>query len=519
MVQSDTRVPGFGWIKLITQRARQKCLGPFLFPQYLLAYNDVQCGEFASLTIKKERRLNNLYAQAGVNLSEAEEATKALAKWLPGIGHFAGFFPKSQEDADLSWLMLPIPPEVSAELLGSGPSIRFGSTVKRQVELALERYGYTPTFAVDYIGVAKLRASIMDKIGQSFMQAQNLVGFKVIGGETAEMPDVYREGSGEVVFWVAGQKGKPRPLSWEKADRFHVVSVDGVGTKSIVALDSGLMEGLPYDLVHHGVNDLMCTGAVPTAFYAYLGVHSLVSERAIEILEEGVAKACQEQGLTFMGCLVEKKDEIYRPGKIDFVGMICGEVLKEEIITGALIKPDDVLIGLPSSGLHTNGYSLARDIISWSNLGLLQTVEEISGTIAEVLLRPHRSYREVIQKVKGEVKAIAHITGGGFYDNIERLLPAGCKAVIKARNRNGRWLWPRPAEFAFLDQIVEEQGKSLYRCDKQARIETFRAFNQGIGLVLIVSPENLRKVGRKLPEHYRIGEIVESEERGVKVIC
>jgi len=467
---------------------------------------------------RKEKNVTDFYARAGVNLSEAEEATKALAKWLPGIGHFGGFFPKSQEEADLSWLMLPIPPEIASELLANGTSIKFGSFLKRETELALERYGYTPSFVMDYIGVAKLNASVMDRIGQSLMQAQNLVGFKVIGGETAEMPDVYREGSGEVVFWVAGQKGKPRPLSWEKADRFHVVSVDGVGTKSILALDSGLMEGLPYDLVHHGVNDLMCTGAVPTAFYAYLGVHSLVSERPIEILKEGVAKACQEQGLTFMGCLVDKKDEIYRPGKIDFVGMICGEVPKEEIITGALIKPGDVLIGLPSSGLHTNGYSLARDIISWSNLGILQTVEEISGTIAEVFLRPHRSYREVIQKVKGEVKAIAHITGGGLYDNIERLLPVGCKAVIKARNRNGRWLWSRPAEFAFLDRIVEEQGKSLYRLDEQVKTQAFRVFNQGIGLVIIVSPENLRKVGRKLPEHYRIGEIVESKERQVDVI-
>lgn len=462
--------------------------------------------------------MSNLYAETGVNLQDAEAATKALAKWLPGIGHFAGFFPMGKPTGAPTWLSLSVPQEVSTRLLVDGYSVRLGSFLQRNIKAWLTQAGFAPIFAVDYIGVHKLRPSVMDKVGQSFMQLQNLLGIKVIGGETAEMLDIYQEGRGEVIFWIAAEAEKYQPPSWEEAERFHVVSVDGVGTKSILALESGLVGALPRDLVHHCVNDLLCTGAVPFGFDAYLGVHSSVSESTIQILQEGLIAACQEQDVPFMGCFVEKRDDIYQPGRIDLIGMICGEVPKEEVVTGSSIKPGDVLIGLPSSGLHTSGYSLARDIISWSKLGLLQTVESISGTIAEVFLRPHRSYREAIQKVKGEVKAVAHITGGGLYDNIERLLPVGCKAVIKARNKNGRWLWPRPAEFAFIDRIVEEQGKSLYRFDAQGRIEAFRVFNQGIGLVLVVSPENLRKVGRKLPEHYRIGKIVEAKGREVDVV-
>jgi phosphoribosylformylglycinamidine cyclo-ligase len=399
--------------------------------------------------------------------------------------------------------MIPVPREICREFLAAGYSVGLASFLRKELERKLVNFGFSPTYAVDYIGVGRLDPDIFGRIGQSFLQIENQIGFKIVGGEIAVMPSVYQEGEGEIIFWVDAQKGSGAPLSWNQAERFHVVSIDGVGTKSLLALECDLVEGLPYDIVHHCVNDLMSTGAAPTSFYAYLGKHPSVSTAVEKKLREGLATACHLQGLVFMGCVTEVKDDVYYPECIDLVGVISGEVAKSEILTGGAIAEGDVLVGLPSDGLHTNGYSLVRN------------VTEGLGFQRRYLLRPHRSYRDMIQKVSSDVKAVAHITGGGLYENVGRLLPKGLSADIRARRGTGRWIWPRPPEFALIDRLVEKQGASLYQFDFDARVEAFGVFNQGVGLVLVVSRENQNKVRRRLSDSYKIGEIVRSKGKDV----
>lgn len=282
----------------------------------------------------------------------------------------------------------------------------------------------------------------------------------------------------------------------EYHDPVLVSSTDGVGTKLKVAFALNQYNTVGYDLVNHCVNDILVQGAKPLFFLDYIGTGS-VSPDAIEAIVSGLAKGCRENGCVLIGGETAEMPGIYSQGEFDLVGTIVGVAERDQVITGATIKPGDLVLGLPSLGLHTNGYSLARKIC-FEQLGLTPnaTVSGLSGTIGEVLLAPHRSYfQEVYPLIReGLLKGLAHITGGGFYDNIPRILPSNCGVQIK------KGTWPVLPIFDFLQKegaVPEDQA--------------YRVFNMGIGMVLICSPENLERIQAGLTEAYLIGAVTEGE--------
>lgn len=275
-----------------------------------------------------------------------------------------------------------------------------------------------------------------------------------------------------------------------------VSSTDGVGTKLKIAFALNQYHTVGYDLVNHCVNDILVQGAKPLFFLDYIGAGS-VEPATIEAIVSGLARGCRENSCVLIGGETAEMPGIYSQGEFDLVGTIVGVAERDKVLTGANIKPGDPVLGLPSLGLHTNGYSLARKIC-FDSLGLkpTDTVSEVTGSIGEELLAPHRSYfQEVYPLIEaGLVKGLAHITGGGFYDNIPRILPSGCGVQIN------KGAWPVLPIFKFL------QAKGNVP-DAQA----YRVFNMGIGMVLVCSPENLDRVKAGLSEAYLIGSVTEDE--------
>jgi phosphoribosylformylglycinamidine cyclo-ligase len=280
-----------------------------------------------------------------------------------------------------------------------------------------------------------------------------------------------------------------------------VSSADGVGTKLKVAFMTGRHDTVGADLVNHCVNDILVQGAEPLFFLDYLATGRL-SPKVAEQVVSGVARACLDNGCALVGGETAEMPGFYADGEYDIAGFIVGIVERSRIVDGRSIVPGDVLIGLPSAGLHTNGYSLARrvffDVARWSADTF---VPELGATAAEALLAPHRSYLRVVRPllVRGVVKGLAHITGGGLTENLPRILPDGCAAQIDRRS------WIVPPIFSVLQQhgcIADE--------------EMFRAFNMGIGLVVVCAAgdadgmnETLARAGE--PHAIRIGAVVPGE--------
>jgi phosphoribosylformylglycinamidine cyclo-ligase len=253
------------------------------------------------------------------------------------------------------------------------------------------------------------------------------------------------------------------------ADPVLVASADGVGTKLKIAFMTGEHRTIGRDLVNHCVNDILVQGAEPLFFLDYLATGRLQPDVAVQIVE-GLAAACRENGCALLGGETAEMPGFYADGEYDVAGFIVGAVARDRLIDGKRISVGDVLIGLPSSGLHTNGYSLARRI-AFETAGLSHDsfVPEIGATIGAALLIPHRSYLPVIRPLlaTGRIKGMAHITGGGITDNLPRILPAGVHAEID------RSAWRVPAIFEWL----QASGRV-------PRDDMFRAFNMGIGLIL-----------------------------------
>lgn len=300
---------------------------------------------------------------------------------------------------------------------------------------------------------------------------------------------------------VLGDLGSFGGLFSFPAAEYHqpvlVSSTDGVGTKLKVAFALNRYNTVGYDLVNHCVNDILVQGAKPLFFLDYIGAGS-VNPAVIEEIVSGLARGCRENGCVLIGGETAEMPGIYTPGEFDLVGTIVGVAEQDKVITGATIKPGDLVLGLPSLGLHTNGYSLARKIC-FELLGLkpTDTVSGLSGSIGEVLLAPHRSYYQEVYPLisEGLLNGLAHITGGGFYDNIPRILPPGCGVRINKGS------WPILPIFKFL----QTEGAVP---DDQA----YRVFNMGIGMVLICSPENLERVQAGLGESYLIGSVIKGEQ-------
>jgi phosphoribosylformylglycinamidine cyclo-ligase len=281
-----------------------------------------------------------------------------------------------------------------------------------------------------------------------------------------------------------------------------VSSTDGVGTKLKVALRAGNHRTIGMDLVNHCVNDILVQGAVPLFFLDYIAMGRLQPEVLIDVAS-GLARACRDAGCALIGGETAEMPDLYDPGDYDLAGFIVGVVDKDQVIDGSRIAAGDLLLGLPSSGLHTNGYSLARKIL-FERKGFKPgtTIPELGRTVEEELLAVHRSYLTVLRGLipTGALYGLAHITGGGFTDNIPRILPRG----VSARIDLGRW--PVPPLF----QYLQREGRV-------ADEEMLRTFNMGIGMVLVVPLhretevlEHLRSV--REPCH-RIGEIVRGNRK------
>jgi phosphoribosylformylglycinamidine cyclo-ligase len=252
-------------------------------------------------------------------------------------------------------------------------------------------------------------------------------------------------------------------------DPVLVASADGVGTKLRVAFMAGVHDTIGRDLVNHCVNDILVQGAQPLFFMDYLATGRLEPEVAVQIVE-GLATACRENGCALLGGETAEMPGFYADGEYDVAGFIVGAVARARIVDGGRIAPGDVLIGLPSSGLHTNGYSLARRIaFDLAGLRVDSHVPDLGTTVGEALLVPHRSYLPVIRPLLGDgiIKGMAHITGGGITDNLPRVLPPGTEAVVHLAS------WEVPAIFRW-----------LAAAGRVAEDEMRRAFNMGIGLII-----------------------------------
>jgi phosphoribosylformylglycinamidine cyclo-ligase len=256
-----------------------------------------------------------------------------------------------------------------------------------------------------------------------------------------------------------------------------VASVDGVGTKLKIAFAMDKHDTVGMDLVNHCINDIAVLGARPLFFLDYIGCERL-DTRVFQQLLRGLSRACRSAGCALLGGETAQMPGMYRKGEYDLAGCIVGVVDRGKIIDGKTIQPGDVILGLPSNGLHTNGYSLARNIlIEKMRLKPSSLLPGSTITVGEELLRVHKNYQPVLSKLTaGVVKGLAHITGGGLIDNLPRILPSNCDAVIETKS------WRLPSIF----QILQKNGN----VDAE---EMYQVFNMGIGMVAIVGERNARR--------------------------
>ena len=285
-----------------------------------------------------------------------------------------------------------------------------------------------------------------------------------------------------------------------------VSSVDGVGTKLKLAFLTGRHDTIGQDLVNHCVNDIAVQGAIPLFFLDYLAVGKLDAEVAANVIS-GIARACRENGCALIGGETAEMPGLYAPGEYDLAGAIVGAAERSDLITGRKIRVGDVLIGLPSTGLHTNGYSLARKLL-FEVAGFQPNTwrHELGTTVAEELLKIHRSYLESIRALidAGLLKGAAHITGGGLTDNVPRMLPENLSAAIDAS------AWPVPPIFRMLREL-----------GNMPEDDWRRTLNLGLGMVLAVGEKDsaraehlLKRLGETC---YVIGHVIRATRSGPRV--
>lgn len=249
-------------------------------------------------------------------------------------------------------------------------------------------------------------------------------------------------------------------------------STDSVGTKVKIAIATGRHRGIGIDLVNHCINDILCCGAEPLFFLDYFATGKLVPEQLAELVE-GMAGACREAGCALIGGETAEMPGVYALGDYDIAGFIVGAVERRKILDGSGVAEGDVILGLPSSGLHTNGYSLVRHIVAERELSWNDVLPGTDAPLADLLLASHRSYLAPVRELMhvAEVHALAHITGGGLIDNIPRVLPDGLAAEI------ARDSWAPPGIFDALQTAGGVHPEEMWR-----------TFNMGIGMVAIVAP-------------------------------
>lgn len=308
----------------------------------------------------------------------------------------------------------------------------------------------------------------------------------------------------EVVGGVGGfgallklPKGYRRPLI--------VTSTDGVGTKLRVAFMANRHDTIGIDLVAMNVNDILTLGAEPLAFLDYFGTGKLRPKVAADVLR-GIARGCKLAGCSLIGGETAELPSFYAPGEYDLAGFCIGVVESDRVIDGSRIIPGDVIIGLPSSGLHSNGYSLVRRLcFEKAGMSLRARPRGLQRPLGEELLRPTRIYVPLVRSLPAaKIKGMAHITGGGLVDNLPRVFPDDCDAVVRLGS------WPVPGIFELMLKLGELK-----------RIEAYRTFNMGIGFALVVSRRHaaaiLAALARRHEKAYVIGEIRARRGKGPRV--
>lgn len=285
-------------------------------------------------------------------------------------------------------------------------------------------------------------------------------------------------------------------------DPVLVASIDGVGTKLKVAAAAGRHDTIGRDLVNHCVNDILVQGARPLFFLDYFATGKLAPAVAVDVVR-GLAEACREAGCALIGGETAEMPGLYGDGDYDLAGCVVGLVDRRKVIDGAAIEPGDTLIGLASSGLHTNGFSLARRILldaGDQSLSLYEPIPSLGRTLSEELLAVHKCYSQSVLPLLSEfdIKGMAHITGGGFYENLPRILPVDCSVTVERRT------WPVPPIFT----LIQERGRV-------PEPEMFRTFNMGIGLVLVVTPDQAPLLAHRLNSLGESAYIIGNVHRGV----
>jgi phosphoribosylformylglycinamidine cyclo-ligase len=285
----------------------------------------------------------------------------------------------------------------------------------------------------------------------------------------------------EVLGKIGGFGGLFRPNFRGMKDPVLVSSADGVGTKLKLAFQTGRHDTVGQDLVNHCIDDIAVIGARPLFFLDYIGAEKL-EPKVFQQLLKGFAKACKAGKCAIVGGETAQMPGMYHPGEYDLVGTIVGVVDRPKIIDGSKIKPGDVVIGLPSNGLHTNGYTLARKVL-FEKMGLdvKSKLPGVKGTLADELLRVHLNYQPLLAGLpQSIVKGLAHITGGGLVDNFPRVLPKTCDAVVDC----GTWTVP-----AIFQHIQKGGGVDP--------VEMYQVFNMGIGMVIVIAEKDAPVILKK----------------------
>ena len=392
--------------------------------------------------------------------------------------------------------------------------------------------GATGVAFLDYLAASLLSPARVEAWVKGFADGllrahRGSSGFTIplVGGETAEMPGVFRPGGWEVVgalFGVAEGASSSQPGSGPPGglsairgmDRpVLVASIDGVGTKTMLGAALRRTSGLALDMIHHSLNDILCLGARGLAVMFYVGCHRLEEELVLPLRR--AAEACLEDlGLACLEFRLAEKPGLYLPGQMDICAAVAGLAEEGNLLQGSGIAAGNLLVGLPSNGLHTNGYSLARKaLLERAGLGLEDFSAELGSTLGEALLAPHRNYAPLVLPLLGQgegqgagaVRGIAHITGGGLAENLSRILPQGTAAEIRTS------AWQPPPIFGLIQRCGNIPASDL------AGKGMFETFNMGIGMVLVVSCAGAQGVMSSLraggEEPRIIGRVVAGRDR------
>jgi phosphoribosylformylglycinamidine cyclo-ligase len=294
------------------------------------------------------------------------------------------------------------------------------------------------------------------------------------------------QGPGALLGFFAGAF-EPYPGS----DILLVASTDSVGTKQKVAQAADRYTSIGFDIVNHCVNDILPTGATPLFFLDYIGTGKL-DQRIVTDLVEGIAAACREAECALIGGETAELPGLYKGSDFDLVGFIVGSVKKNDFVGGNRAEAGDVLIGLPSSGLHTNGYSLVRSVFEIEKRPeiLEEWVPALESKLGDALLEPHHSYLQSVRPIMGEIRGMAHITGGGIPGNLPRVLPEGLGAELDMNS------WEVPPLF----RLIQERGGI-------EEAEMYRVFNMGIGMILVVPPDAVSRVVSGVEGAWKLGRV------------